>query len=135
MADVFTKAQRSLVMARIRSSGNISTEMKAVQLFRRAKIKGWRRRLPVFGNPDFVFPKSRIAVFIDGCFWHGCPKCKRVPTSSVKFWKDKIQRNIRRDQRVSRELAASGWGVVRVRECQLKSPRRFLSRIKRLLLV
>ena len=88
----------------------------------------------MFGKPDFVFPKARIALFIDGCFWHGCPRCKRVPSSCTTFWRKKIGGNVRRDVQVSRKLKQTGWSVVRVRECQLKTPNRFLNRIKKLLI-
>lgn len=132
MADIFTKTQRSMVMARIRGRDNASTEMRVVALFRAARISGWRRHSLVFGKPDFVFQKLKVAVFVDGCFWHGCPRCKRVPQTSVAFWRAKIERNVRRDAKVSRQLRNSGWKVVRVRECQLKAPNRFVNRLKRL---
>lgn len=133
MADVFTKAERSRVMARVRSSGNASTEIKAIRLFRESGITGWRRRAHVFGKPDFVFFKAKVAVFIDGCFWHGCPRCQRVPSSSVEFWSEKIQRNIRRDREVSRELRKRNWSVLRVRECAMKKPRRFIGQLRALI--
>ena len=74
MPDVFTKAKRSEVMSRIRGRGNKDTELALAKLLRRHRITGWRRNQPVFGKPDFVFPKLKLAVFVDGCFWHGCPK-------------------------------------------------------------
>ena|SRR5450755_1770766 len=134
MADVFTKRERSILMGRIRSRGNLSTEIRMMNLLREAGIKGWRRNCPVFGKPDFVFPAFRIAIFVDGCFWHGCPRCKRIPSSSVDFWQEKIARNVHRHKEVSRKLRVTGWSVVRVRECSLKTPRRFMNRIEKLLL-
>jgi DNA mismatch endonuclease (patch repair protein) len=71
MADVFTKIKRSQVMAAIRSKGNKDTELKLISIFRKYRITGWRRHQVVFGNPDFIFRKAKIAVFVDGCFWHG----------------------------------------------------------------
>ena len=135
MGDVFTKAQRSAVMARVRSRDNASTEMRTVGLLREAGITGWRRHLRIFGSPDFVFREARIALFVDGCFWHGCPRCKRIPASSAAFWAAKIQRNMQRDRKVSYQLRRNGWNVLRVRECQLKMPLRFLNRLKALLSV
>ena len=73
MPDVFTKAKRSEVMSRIRGTGNKDTELALIILFRLHRIKGWRRHQPVFGKPDFVFPAVKVAVFVDGCFWHCCP--------------------------------------------------------------
>ena len=133
MTDVFTKAQRSAVMARIRGRGNESTEMRTVRLLRAAKISGWRRHSRLFGSPDFVFARSKVVLFVDGCFWHGCPKCKRLPKSyaaCAAFWRAKIRRNILRDEKVSRELRKAGWKVVRARECQLKAPGHILSRLR-----
>jgi DNA mismatch endonuclease (patch repair protein) len=119
MADVFTKSKRSQVMAAIRSSGNRDTELKLAALFRKYGITGWRRHQPVFGKPDFVFRPQRIAVFVDGCFWHGCPKCYRRPRSNKKFWDAKIARNKTRDRRVNRELRKFVWRVVRIWEHDL----------------
>jgi len=73
MADVFSKTKRSAVMAAIRSRGNKDTEMKLAAITRTHGITGWRRHLPLPGRPDFAFRKERVAVFVDGCFWHGCP--------------------------------------------------------------
>lgn len=129
MADVFTKVQRSMVMSRIRGRDNATTEMRMVRLLRAAKVTGWRRHSRMFGKPDFVFQKAKVALFVDGCFWHGCARCYRAPKSSAAFWRAKIQRNMRRDSNVSRELRKCGWKVFRVRECQLKAPARFLERL------
>ncbi len=68
MADVFTKAKRSEVMSRIRGRGNKATELALAKLLRRHRITGWRRNQAVFGKPDFIFPKLKLAVFVDGCF-------------------------------------------------------------------
>jgi len=70
MADVLSKAARSRVMARIRSSGNQNTEMKLISAFKLHGVIGWRRNQLIFGKPDFVFRKQKVAVFVDGCFWH-----------------------------------------------------------------
>ncbi len=78
MADVFSKSKRSKVMAAIRSKGNKDTELRLAFILRAYGIKGWRRHYPLPGKPDFVFPKQRLAVFVDGCFWHSCPKHGRT---------------------------------------------------------
>ena len=116
MADVFTKEKRSELMSLIRGKGNKNTELKLLALFRQNHITGWRRNFKLFGKPDFVFPKQRVAVFVDGCFWHGCPIHGRVPKSNKKFWREKITRNMRRDRKVSRTLRGLGWRVIRVWE-------------------
>ena len=73
------------------------------------------------GKPDFVFRKERLVVFVDGCFWHGCPTCYIKPKQNAEFWENKIGGNIRRDRKVSRQLRTDGWSVCRVWECKLKS--------------
>src|SRR4051794_20953729 len=100
MPDVFTIAKRSEVMSRIRGRGNKATEIAMMQLFRLHHIKGWRRHKAVFGRPDFIFPKLRLAVFVDGCFWHGCPKHSTMPMNNRNFWKSKFAANMRRDSLV-----------------------------------
>jgi DNA mismatch endonuclease, patch repair protein len=74
-----------------------------------------------------------VALFVDGCFWHGCPRCYQAPKSSATFWQAKVERNMRRDLQVSRYLRSRGWKVIRVKECQLGTPARFLNRLKRLI--
>lgn len=129
MADVHTKTQRSWNMSRIRSKANRSTEMCVVELFRENGIKGWRRNSPMFGHPDFVFPSVRLAVFVDGCFWHGCSRCKQRPISNARYWNEKFSTNRKRDRLVSKTLKMQGWRVVRVWEHSLSRPQRVLSRI------
>ena len=114
MPDVFTKAKRSEVMSRIRSRGNKTTELALAKLFRRNKIAGWRRNQQLFGKSDFVFPKLKLAVFVDGCFWHGCLKHGTQPKVNSAFWRRKIARNKTRDRLVTRTLRAQGWRVLRI---------------------
>src|SRR5438093_3693300 len=123
MPDVFTKAKRSEVMARIRSRGNRDTELRMIGIFREHGITGWRRNQRVFGKPDFVFPKQRLALFVDGCFWHGCPKPKHAPLPKTRaaFWAKKLAANKARDRLVTRTLRKAGWRVLRVWECALTS--------------
>jgi DNA mismatch endonuclease (patch repair protein) len=131
MADVFSKSKRSEVMSRIRSRGNQATELALAKLFRRHKITGWRRNQKVFGKPDFIFPKHKLAVFVDGCFWHGCPKHGTQPKGNAAFWRKKISRNQIRDRLVTRTLRKAGWRVLRIWEHELtcKHQTRRLSRI------
>jgi len=106
-------------MSQVRSRGNKSTEIKFAKLLRKQGIVGWRRNQKVLGNPDFVFPKSRVAVFIDGCFWHGCPKHGEIPATNRSFWKKKIEQNAARDRLVSDKLRRHGWHVYRFWEHDL----------------
>jgi DNA mismatch endonuclease (patch repair protein) len=128
MADVFTKAKRSDVMSRIRSRGNADTELALVRLLRAHKISGWRRHSPlkiqVSGSkfqvkPDFVWRDARLALFVDGCFWHGCPKHATKPKQNASFWRKKLAANQARDRRVNRTLRRAAWRVVRIWECAL----------------
>ena len=133
--DWLTPEQRSRNMAAIRSRGNKSTE-KAIR-FRmiRAGICGWKictGDLP--GKPDFVFQAARLVVFLDGCYWHGCPKCYRAPASNTGYWSEKFRRNKARDRKVRRLLRQQGWRVVRFWEHEIESsPARVVERIKSLL--
>lgn len=131
MADTFSKQKRSEVMALIRSHGNKATELRLIAIFREAGIAGWRRKQSLPGKPDFLFRKQRLAVFVDGCFWHGCPKCYRRPASNQTYWDEKIQRNRKRDLLVTRELRKTGWRVLRIWEHQLaeKSKGRLIQRL------
>ena len=119
MADVFSKAKRSEVMSRIRGRGNKDTELALMILLRRHHVTGWRRNQAVFGKPDFVFPKARLALFVDGCFWHVCPKHCNTPANNRAFWKKKLAANKVRDRRVNQTLRKAGWRVVRLWEHDL----------------
>ena len=123
MADIFTKAKRSEVMSRIRSCGNRGTELRLIALMRAYGITGWRRNARLFGKPDFVFRAAKLAVFVDGCFWHACPRHATMPRSNRAFWKAKLTRNAARDREVTRALRRAGWRVLRVWECALRMKR------------
>ena len=123
------------------ASDNKDTELRLIQIFRANGITGWRRgcSLPLKGSgfrsqlsglkavrstgrvkPDFVFPKLRTAIIVDGCFWHGCPWHATWPKHRAAFWRNKITGNQARDRRVNRHLRAKGWKVVRIWEHELK---------------
>jgi DNA mismatch endonuclease (patch repair protein) len=135
MTDTYSKQVRSRVMRSVKGRGNASTELKVVSLFRANKITGWRRHLPLTGKPDFAFPKSRVALFVDGCFWHGHDCRNLTPAQNSDYWQAKIARNVARDVRVTKELEAKGWRVLRVWECELKEPARFVARVSDLIRV
>ena len=112
MPDIFTPEKRSWVMSRIRSR-DTKIEKRTASLLRKSKLH-YRRFPKTFGSPDFVVERS-VLVFCDGDFWHGYRygEKKRLPK---KFWRDKIERNMRRDRTVTRRLRADGWSVVRLWE-------------------
>lgn len=116
-------------MSLIRSRGNRSTEMRFIALLRSAGITGWRRNQALMGKPDFVFRKEKVAVFVDGCFWHACPKHATFPKTRRSFWLKKFGNNKARDHRVNRSLRKAGWRVLRIWEHELKQPGRCLKRL------
>lgn len=123
MTDVFTPTKRSAVMSAIRGSGNKDTELRMITLLRAHGITGWRRNARILGKPDFVFRRERVALFVDGCFWHGCPKPKHapLPKTRTEWWAAKFARNKARDREVTCALRKRGWRVLRVWECDLSN--------------
>jgi DNA mismatch endonuclease (patch repair protein) len=108
-------------MSRVKSRGNKTTEMALLGALKKYGIKGWRRHLTLSLSglritPDFVFKQSALAVFLDGCFWHGCPKHGSLPSSNADFWRRKIEANLARDERNANVLESEGWRVLRIWE-------------------
>lgn len=162
MPDVFTKAKRSEVMSRIPGRGNKDTELALARLLRAHGITGWRRHLeiravaavydrrasravtagahraplqkPFRVKPDFVWKEVRLALFVDGCFWHGCPQHATWPANRAAWWRRKLLGNRARDRLVTRTLRRAGWRVLRVWEHELtkKHEARLLRRIQRI---
>ena len=121
MVDTVKKRERSRIMSRIRSKENRSTELFLRSLLIHHGMRGWRvRPADVLGKPDFVFTKERIAIFVDGEFWHGAPNFKRFPKSRIEYWKPKIEGNRRRDKLVSSSLRHKGWAVLRFWDTDLR---------------
>lgn len=120
--DPLSQAERSERMSRVRSTGNRSTEGKVEETLKAAGISGWEKHPKnVPGRPDFYFPAHRLMLFVDGCFWHACPRCgRRMPSNRVDFWRAKIDENRQRDNRQRRRLRAQGFHVMRVWEHDLK---------------
>jgi len=129
----FGGLRRGQLMSLVRSTGNRSTEGRLATLLRSAGLVGWRRHQKLPGKPDFIWRAAKVAVFVDGCFWHGHDCGKNVtPKTNAQAWGEKIERNRARDRRVSRALRDRGWTVVRIWECDLaKRPSLCLSRIQR----
>lgn len=135
MADVFSRLKRSYIMSNIRSHGNKRTELALLSIFRRYHIIGWRRHQHILGRPDFVFRKQRLAVFVDGCFWHNCPSHAKLPVTNRMFWQHKLKTNRKRDLFVNRTLQLAGWSVLRIWQHDLKekTEKRLVTRIRRAL--
>jgi len=131
MADVFSTEVRSRVMKSIRSRGNRSTETRLASMMRSAGIRGWRRHRRVAGSvPDFAFPHLRLVIFVDGCFWHGCPLHSHAPSSNTGYWIPKLAGNRARDRDATSRLRRAGWRVIRLWEHDLGEGRRPIRRIK-----
>lgn len=131
MADTFTKEQRSQIMRQVKSNRNKSTEIKLIRFFKDNSIKGWRRKFKLFGKPDFVFPLTRKAIFVDGCFWHGHSCRNTNPKDNKEYWQQKIARNKIRDKLVVKTLTAKGWTVIRVWECDLKKEKTLKAKLNK----
>lgn len=119
MSDVFCKKDRSEIMRKVKSKGNKSTELRLIKLFRENGINGWRRHYPVKGHPDFVFLNNKIAIFVDGCFWHGHDCRNTRPEDNKAYWQKKRERNIRHDKEITALFVSRGWTVLRIWECEL----------------
>lgn len=117
--DTVSRDKRSWIMARVKSKGGKSTELRIIKILREKRLKGWRRNFQLPGKPDFVYSKRRVAIFVDGCFWHGCKKHCRLPSSNKDYWIAKIERNKSRDKDISKELKTLGWEVIRIWEHEI----------------
>ena len=118
--DTVSPEVRSRTMRAVKGK-NTSLEMKFRRALWGAGVRGWRLHkdsLP--GRPDLVFSAARVAVFIDSCFWHGCPEHLRMPSSNVDYWQAKIERNRRRDAANTQELHTLGWNVLRFWEHEMR---------------
>lgn len=147
MSDVFETAKRSEVMSRIRGRDNQSTELRLAAAFRKHGVVGWRRQVRlkprlaskdqglgealcrISVRPDFIFRPQKVAVFVDGCFWHCCPAHFKKPAANAEFWAKKLAGNLLRDQRASRALESAGWTVLRVWEHELADPAAVVARV------
>lgn len=124
MADVFDSKKRSDIMSKVRSNNNKSTELALIKFFKENKITGWKRNYPVKGHPDFVFLDKKIAVFVDGCFWHGHDCRNTRPSDNAEYWRKKRECNIKHDKEVTALFEQRGWTVIRIWECELKKKKK-----------
>ena len=120
--DIFSPEKRSEIMSRIRSDGT-KAEDRLYELARR--ILGRRRKIVrndtnILGSPDLFIPSIQLAIFLDGCFFHGCPIHGHIPKSNTEYWEEKIARNIARDKTYRRRLRLQGISVWRFWEHELK---------------
>jgi DNA mismatch endonuclease (patch repair protein) len=109
-------------MSRVRGS-NTLPERLVEKFLRQHQIRFRRQDRQLPGTPDIIIPQSHLAIFVNGCFWHGHKACRRsrLPSTRRKFWADKIQANRKRDERVRRALRRKGWKVLTVWGCRATS--------------
>jgi DNA mismatch endonuclease (patch repair protein) len=121
--DRFDKATRSRVMSRSKARGTKATEGRFRSLLVRSGVRGWTlgHDSGLIGRPDVIFVRKRVAIFVDGCFWHGCRRCRSIPATNYAFWTAKIQRNRLRDRKVRRILQADRWIVLRIWEHDIRN--------------
>lgn len=122
MTDNLTPEDRRKTMRAVKGKGT-SLERRLFSTLAGMGLKGWRKNAgDVLGKPDAAFDRERVAIFVDGCFWHGCPYCKRkLPVTNQDYWVRKINRNIAFAKRVNQELRDQGWTVIRVWEHEIRN--------------
>lgn len=130
--DSVSLQERSRIMGNVKARGNKSTELKLIKLFKESGLTGWKRNYHVKGKPDFVFLPQRVAIFVDGCFWHGCEDHCRIPSSNQDYWLTKINRNKERDIATTATFQERNWKVIRIWEHELKRDyfERIINKIK-----
>ncbi len=122
MADTFDAKTRSEIMAKVHSS-NTLPEIKVRKMLHQLGYRFRLHRSDLPGKPDIVLPKYQTVIFVNGCFWHGCPSCRRAqirPRTNVEYWNKKLNRNMERDKENLVLLQKMGWKVLVVWECETK---------------
>jgi DNA mismatch endonuclease (patch repair protein) len=121
MTDNLTPEDRQRTMRAVKGKGT-KLERQLFSMLAGMRLSGWRKNASdVAGKPDVVFDNPRVAIFVDGCFWHGCPLCQRkLPQTNQEYWKQKINRNVERAELYNTRLATAGWIVIRIWEHEIK---------------
>lgn len=122
MTDNLTTEDRKKTMRAVKGKGT-KLERRVFAMLAGMSLKGWRKNADyIIGKPDIIFPHEQVAIFVDGCFWHGCPHCQRkLPQTNREYWQQKINRNIELAEQNNQKLANDGWRVIRVWEHELNS--------------
>jgi DNA mismatch endonuclease, patch repair protein len=131
MADVFSPAKRSAIMSRI-TGKNTKPEIVVRKIVHSLGYRFRLHRKDLPGKPDLVLPRYRKIIFVNGCFWHGHADCRRakLPTSKIKFWRQKIASNQARDIEVKRRLSLDGWGILVVWQCEIRRRNHLLRKLE-----
>jgi len=118
-AFVDVKPAHTKMMRAIKCTGNKTTELNFCLALIEAKISGWQLHAKLKGKPDILFPEYKIVIFLDGCFWHGCPECGHIPKTNSLYWQTKLNRNIERDKANTESLIKDGYSVIRFWEHEI----------------
>lgn len=124
MADNLKPVDRQKAMRAVKGKGT-TPERRLFAMLAGMRLKGWRKNAAdITGKPDVVFSQEHVVIFVDGCFWHGCPHCQRKlkPDSNRQYWERKINRNIELAKSYNQKLLENGWTVIRIWEHELKKP-------------
>jgi len=121
MTDNLTPEDRRKTMRAVKGKGT-SLERRLFAMLAGMGLSGWKKNVSdITGKPDVAFPQERVLIFVDGCFWHGCPHCNRkLPVTNREYWERKVKRNVERDKRNTQALVDSGWRVIRVWEHEMQ---------------
>ena len=122
MSDKFSKTDRSLIMSKVKSK-NTTPEIKVRQLLHSLGYRFRLHKKDLPGTPDIVLSKYKTVIFVNGCFWHGCPLCRRskiYPKSNSEYWDKKLKANLKRDISVINSLKALNWKTLVIWECETK---------------
>ena len=131
MTDILNKTQRSYNMSQIKAK-NTKPEMKLRKMLFHNGLRGYSIHYGLIGKPDIVYPKYKLAIFVDGCFWHKCPRCFTTPDTRKEFWAKKIETNKKRDIEINKKLSHMGWTVLRFWEHRImKDPHSVLRIIRK----
>jgi len=122
MTDNLSPENRKKTMRAVKGK-DTRLERRLFSMLARMGFRGWKRNsAQVFGKPDVIFPDERVAIFVDGCFWHGCPHCKRkLPRTNRTYWERKIERNVKLARAHNRRLRKADWTVIRIWEHEMSS--------------
>jgi DNA mismatch endonuclease (patch repair protein) len=133
MSDNLKPNDRKRTMQSVKSKGS-KLEKRLFAMLAGMGIGGWKKNVKnITGKPDVAFPNQKIAFFVDGCFWHGCPHCHRkLPETNHDYWERKIKRNVELAESYNEQLSRDGWIVIRIWEHEIVDPTKLKFLLKEL---
>jgi len=133
MSDNLKSDDRKRTMQAVKSKGT-KLEKRLFAMLAGMGISGWKKNVKnITGKPDVAFPNQKIVIFVDGCFWHGCPHCRRkLPETNHEYWEKKINRNVELAESYNEQLSRVGWTVIRIWEHEIADTAKLKFRLKEL---